>query len=201
MATRLFPSKLHLIRDMIESQSLSTTQMAEEAECKKVTIINIRRNLRQVGSVHALPTRIDRRALRPPVGKTGPVLKYLDEMAIFLWHEFYTMITTSSIRRALVAKGWSKKTARQHTKERNADLRELYRHYLSDFQSYHLVYVDESECDRRAGLRRTGWLPFGVAQYCLHGFLHSTQCKHSRVLSHGLPLSDYQLFHELACHV
>ena len=70
---------------------------------------------------------------------------------------------SSSIRRALVAKGWSKKTARQHARERNADLRELYLHNLSDFQSYHLVYVDESGCDKRAGFRRTGWSPLGVA--------------------------------------
>jgi hypothetical protein len=37
---------------------------------------------------------------------------YLNEMAVFLWDEFHTMITTSSIRRAPIAKGWSKKTAR-----------------------------------------------------------------------------------------
>jgi hypothetical protein len=36
---------------------------------------------------------------------------YLDEMAVFLWDEFQEMVTTSSIRRALVAKGLSKKTA------------------------------------------------------------------------------------------
>jgi hypothetical protein len=34
------------------------------------------------------------------------------------------MITTSSIRRALVAIGWSKKAARQRAKEQNADLRD-----------------------------------------------------------------------------
>ena len=42
-------------------------------------------------------------------------------------------------------------------------MRELYLHNLSDFQSYHLVYVDESGCDKRAGFRRTGWSPLGVA--------------------------------------
>lgn len=30
---------------------------------------------------------------------------YLDEMAVFLWDEFQTLVTTSSIRRALVSKG------------------------------------------------------------------------------------------------
>ncbi|KAJ5146627.1 uncharacterized protein N7515_001191 [Penicillium bovifimosum] len=170
MAPRLPLSKLHLIRDMIESQSLSTSQMAEEAECSKVTIINIRRNLRQFGNVHAPPNRIGRRrTVTPPMIEAlcdhlseKPGL-YLDEMAVFLWDEFHTLATTSSIRRALVARGWSKKTARQQARERNGDLREYYLHNLSDFQSYHLVYVDESGCDKRVGFRRTGWSPLGVA--------------------------------------
>ena len=41
-----YPSELHLIHDMIESQSLTTTQMAKEAECRNVIIIDIHRNLR-----------------------------------------------------------------------------------------------------------------------------------------------------------
>lgn len=116
------------------------------------------------------PTRIGRRPTVTPLmiealcdhlsAKPG---LYFDEMVIFLWDEFHTMITSSSIRRALKAKGWSKKTIRQHAKERNADLRELYLHNLSEYQSYHLVYVDESGCDKRVGFRRTGWSPLGMA--------------------------------------
>lgn len=52
MAPRLPVSKLHLIRDMIQSQSFTTSRMAEEAEYSKLTIINIRRNLRQFGSIY-----------------------------------------------------------------------------------------------------------------------------------------------------
>ena len=66
------------------------------------------------------------------------------------------MIITSSIRRALIAIGWSKKAARQRAKEQNADLRDYYLYNLSEFQSYHLVYVNESSCDKRVGFRRTG---------------------------------------------
>lgn len=47
MAPRLSPLKLALIRDMIESKSLSISEMAEQAECSKQTIISIRNNLRQ----------------------------------------------------------------------------------------------------------------------------------------------------------
>jgi transposase len=144
--------------------------MAEEADCSKPTIKNIRRNLRQFGSVHAPPTRVGRRRTVTPLmlevlcdhllEKPG---LYLDEMVVFLWDEFQTLVTTSSIRRALVAKGWSKKTARNRAKEQNADLREYYLHSLSEFHSYHLVYVDESGCDKRVGFRRTGWSPLGQA--------------------------------------
>lgn len=88
---------------------------------------------------------------------------YLDEMAIFLWDEFQMLVTTSCIRRALAFKGWSKKITRQRAKEQNAELREFYLHSISEFESYHLVYVDESGCDKRIGFRRTGWSPLGVA--------------------------------------
>ena len=53
MAPRLSPAKLVLIRDMIESQSFTISEMAEQAECNKLTIINIRRNLQQFGSIYA----------------------------------------------------------------------------------------------------------------------------------------------------
>jgi transposase len=87
---------------------------------------------------------------------------YLDEMAVFLWDEFHVRTTTSSISRALLSIGWSKKTAKQRASERNADLRDYYLHNLSEFRSYHLVFVDESGCDKRIGFRRTGWSPLGV---------------------------------------
>jgi transposase len=88
---------------------------------------------------------------------------YLDEMVIFLWDEFQMIATTSSVRRALVSNGWSRKSARQKAKEQNAELREIYLHNLSEFESYHLVYVDESGCDKRIAFRRTGWSPLGIA--------------------------------------
>jgi transposase len=88
---------------------------------------------------------------------------YLDEMAVFLWDEFALLATKASISRALRSKGWSKKTARVKARERNLGLRDEYFHYISGFQSYHLVYVDESGCDKRIGFRRTGWSPLGIA--------------------------------------
>lgn len=146
MAPRLPASKLNFIRDMIDSHSFSTSQMAEEAECSKLTIINIRRNLWQFGSIYAPQTRIGRkRTVTPQMTEAlchhlleKPGL-YLDEMAVFLWDEFQTLVTVSSIRRALVAKGWSKKTARQRAREQNADLRD----YYSSFRNQ--LYLDTHE--------------------------------------------------------
>ena len=118
MAPRLLPSKLFLIRDMVQSQSVTISQMAEAAECSKPTVKNIQRNLRLFGSVHAPPNWIGwRQSITPPMLEAlcdhlleKPRL-YLDEMVVFLWDEFQMLTTTSSIRRALAFQGWSKKTA------------------------------------------------------------------------------------------
>lgn len=124
------------------------------------------------GSVQAPPNKGGRRRSITPVMLEPlcdhllekPTL-YLDEMAIFLWDEVALHATKSSISRALASKGWSKKAARVKARERNLELRDEYFHYLSDFQSYHLVYGDKSGCDKRVGFRRTGWFPLGVAPF------------------------------------
>jgi hypothetical protein len=68
MAPRLNPSKLLFISDMIQSQSLTRSQIAEAAECSEQTVKNIRRNLRLFGNVYAPPTRIGRRSsITPPM--------------------------------------------------------------------------------------------------------------------------------------
>jgi transposase len=87
---------------------------------------------------------------------------YLDIIVVFLWDEFNVHTSTSSVSRALSLNGWSKKTAYQKVSERNTDLRDSYLHNLSDFRSYHLVYVDEFGCDKRIGFRRRGWSPLSV---------------------------------------
>jgi len=81
---------------------------------------------------------------------------YRDEMAVFLYDEFGILVAVSSISRGLSATEWSKKTIRRVAQERNADLRDLYLYNLSEFRSYHFVYIHESGCDKRIGFRRTG---------------------------------------------
>lgn len=82
-----------------------------------------------------------------------------DEMALFLYDEFGVIVTVHSISRPLTSAGWSKKATCRVAKERNAELRDFCLHALSAFRSYQLVYVNESECDKRIGFRRTGWSP------------------------------------------
>lgn len=147
----------------------TNAQIAEAARCTPRSVTTIRSNLRCFGSIRAPANGIGRRrTITPPMLEAlcerlleKPDL-YQDEMVVFLWDEFRILVTTYSISRALASVGWSKKAARQIAKEQNAELRDYYLHTISSFQSYHLVYVDESGCDKRAGFRRTGWSPLGV---------------------------------------
>jgi hypothetical protein len=112
MAPRLSSGKLVLIRDNIESQSFTTSQWPNRVNATKLTIINIRRNLRLFGSIYAPQNRVGRKRTVTPlmIGALCDDLcekpgLYLNEMAVFPGNECKTTITTSSVRRALVAKG------------------------------------------------------------------------------------------------
>jgi transposase len=155
MAPNLAASTLELIHDIISSSELTAAQMAEAAGCSERMITRLRSNLRLFGSVKAPPNKGGRpRSLLPYMVQTlcdylleKPHL-YLDEMAVYLWDEFETQVTTYSIRCALKYAGWLKKKAKQKARERNPDLRDEYFYFISDFSSDQLVFVDESGCDK-----------------------------------------------------
>ncbi|KFY17796.1 hypothetical protein V492_00383 [Pseudogymnoascus sp. VKM F-4246] len=169
MAPNLAPSQHDLISDMILDKKLKTNKMADIAGCSERSIKAIRSNIHYYGTTKAPPNGGGRpRSMTLLMLETlcdhlleKPEL-YLEEMAVFLWDEFDVLVSPSSISRALRSIDWSKKTARRVAKERNPDLRDLYLHNLSAFRSYHLVYVDESGCDKLIGFRKTGWSPSGV---------------------------------------
>jgi transposase len=156
MAPNLAASQHELIRDMIVDGSLSDDEMAKIAKCSSRTIRSSRVNLHRFGSTTA---PYNGRGGRPR-SITPPMLdalrerliekpdQYLDEMAVFLWDEFEAQVATSNISRALKSIRWSKKVARRVAAERSADLRDLYLYDLSSFEPYHVVYVDESGCDK-----------------------------------------------------
>jgi transposase len=169
MAPNLARSTLEFIHDMISSGELTNSQMAQAAGCSKRAILRIRSNLRLFGTIKAPPIKAGRpRSITPVMLEAlcDHLLEkpdsYLSEMELFFLDEFDVSIPKSTISDALHRKGWSKKNARQKAKERNADLRDDYSHLISEFSSYHLVYVDESGCDKRIGFRRTGWSPLGT---------------------------------------
>jgi hypothetical protein len=57
---------------------------------------------------------------------------------------------------------------RQKVGEQNKDLQECYFYNLSEFRSYHLVYIDESGCDGRVSFWRTSWSPLGTTVSKFH---------------------------------
>jgi transposase len=155
MAPTFAASQHDMIRDMILSKSLKSVDMAAAAGCSDRTIRNIGTNMQSFGSTRApfngggrrrriTPVMLD--ALREKLlEKPG---MYQDEMIVFLYDEFDILVNTSAVSRALASIGWTKKATRQIAIERNAELRDYYLYNLSDFKSYHLIYVDESGCAR-----------------------------------------------------
>jgi hypothetical protein len=75
-------------------------------------------------------------------------------MADFLYHKFGQRISERSIGRTLWSIGWTRKTIYRIAQQRDTDLRDFYLHRISKYESYQLIFVDESGCDRRAGYRR-----------------------------------------------
>lgn len=151
--------------------------MAAAARCNERGIQRIARNLRHFGTTKAPSNGAGRRRRITPQ-MLNTLCEHLlvkswlhqDEMAVFLYDEFGILVKTYDISRAFKSIKWSKKVARQVAKERNPDLRDLCLYNLSEFRSYHSVYIDESGCDQRIGNRRTGWSPLGVTPVQVTGF-------------------------------
>jgi transposase len=169
MAPPLSLAKKQLICDMTTKSGMSISKTALAAECSEQAVKYIRSNLRVFGTPGMPPNRVGR---WPSI--TSPMLEalfdyllhkpgsYLDEMVDVIRYKFGVDVSTDSLRRLLKKNKWSKKTMQQRAKEQNPDLRDEYRHDISKYHSYQLVYVDESGCDGRTGIRKTGWSPPGI---------------------------------------
>lgn len=111
-----------MIRDMIDSRSLTTSQMAETAGCSNRSIITISNNLRMFGDVRASLIRGDcPRTITPFMLEAlcdnlleKPDL-YLDGMVDLLYYGAELLGSTYTISRALRLQGWTKKVARRIT--------------------------------------------------------------------------------------
>lgn len=170
MAPNLASSQHDMIRDMILSNSKNVDIVAAVG-CSDRAVTRIRSHLRHFGATKAPSNGSPgpRRRITPSMLEVlrDRLLKksglYQDEMVVFLHDEFGVLVDASTISRALKTARWTKKVIRQMARQRSKDLRDFYLHNLSNFKSYHLVFVDESGCDKRIGFRRTGWSPLGVA--------------------------------------
>lgn len=169
MAPNLAVAQHDAIRDMINSGLLTNVQIAQAAGCSERSVRTIRANLRDFGTTTAprsrpgpgkLITPPIRRALHDQLLHQSDL--FLSEMVAFLQREFQVEVSPETVRRELVAMGWSRKITRRVAQERNAELRDFYLHTISAFHSYQLIFVDESSCDRRCAFRRRGWAPRGV---------------------------------------
>jgi transposase len=169
MAPNLAKSQRRKIREMINNGSLTNGQIADVALCSARTITTHRGKILRFGSADAPRNRSGRpRSITERMGDAFQQFllevpgSSVEELVEFLRKNFGTPSTPSTISRYLKSIGWSKRKPRRVAKERNPDLRDAYLHKLSYFHSYHLVYVDESGCDKRIGFRRTAWAPIGV---------------------------------------
>lgn len=169
MAPNLTASQHAELEGMVRSRALKDREIAEIVGCSERCVRRIRSNLRHFQTTRAPHNGGGRPAsITPPMRSAlsahlleNPTI-YQDEMAAFLSAEFGTRVSKFAVARALESMGWSKKRTRRVAEERNADLRDFHFRRLSEFSSYHLVYVDESGCDKRVGFRGTGWSPSGT---------------------------------------
>jgi hypothetical protein len=155
-----------IIHLLCSKKRLTTSQMAKVAKCSERS--NIRKSMgllavlglpQSLPAAHRVSQSDGRCPVRPPRRKTRSLV---EGMAIFLFDEFNVVPSISSIKRALYRAGWKKKKAQQRASERNPQLRDFYQRKLSNFRSFHLVFVDGSGCDKWVGYRRTDWSSLGV---------------------------------------
>jgi transposase len=97
---------------------------------------------------------------------------YRCETADFLYRRFGKRISERSIGRTLRSISWTRTTIHRITQQRDAHLRDYYLHRILKYESYQLVFVDESGCDGRAGHRHRGWSLKGSSLVQVTKFSH-----------------------------
>ncbi|GAB1319494.1 hypothetical protein MFIFM68171_09704 [Madurella fahalii] len=168
MAPRLAPSHSEQIHAMI-LRELPNDVIANTVECSERAVRRIRSRLQRFGTTTSPPNRVGRESKITPLmrdamfeqlARRPDMFRY--EMIDFLHDSFGLEVSPTAISRTLRTERWTRKTNGRVAKQRNPDLRELYLYKLSDCQSYQLVFIDESGCDKRSGHRRQGWAPSGA---------------------------------------
>ena len=88
---------------------------------------------------------------------------YRSDMVDFLREKFGRKVSERSIGRMFRSVGWTRTKMRRIAQQRDDDRRDQYLHDISEYKSYHFVFIDESGCDGRDVFRRWGWSPKGTS--------------------------------------
>ena len=165
MAPQLDAAHRLLVKTLLQ-KGFDTKLIASKALCSVRTVQRIRQERHEMTTRRTASrgrrsciTAPMQEAIRNTLAERSNM--YRSEMASFLYRKFKKPISERSISRTLRSMGWTRKTIRRIAQQRDADLRDHYLHKISQYDSYQLVFVDESGCDGRAGYRRWGWSPKG----------------------------------------
>lgn len=163
MAPQISLIRRNLIDSLIK-QGFENKIIAPAARCSLRAVQRIRSKTEAPDMSSTSNTQIGRRSCITPLMLKALCDKlteqpdmYRCEMVDFLQEKFDRKVSERSIGRALHSCGWNRKVIRRIAQQRDPDLRDYYLHRMAQYESYHLVFVDESGCDKRAGYRRWGW--------------------------------------------
>lgn len=156
---------------MILDGTLTATQMATVAICSKRSVKAVTFNLRRFSATKAPANRVrKRRSTTPPM--LNMLRKHLGTREARSITGGNGTLPVGRVRRSrlntqhqqnLEGGRLVEESCSADCEGRKADLRDFCIYKLTQFQSYHLVFIDKSSCDKRIGFRRTGWSPLSVA--------------------------------------
>jgi transposase len=144
--------------------------IASDASCSIRAVQRIRLKREASDTLTTIRARVGRRSSITPTMRKA--LRYIlterpdmyrDELIDFINKNFGKRVSERAIGQSLRSMGWSRTTIRCIAQQRDDDLRDFYLHTISNFESYHFVFVNESGCDRKAGYCRWGWSPKGTS--------------------------------------
>ena len=145
--------------------------IASSERCSETAVRNVLDNLRTYGSVRKPPAAVkplgrplkireeDAEALFGELVRSGWM--YNDEIVHWLCTERGITVNRSTISRFLKQQGWSRRSLRPFSLNRNEELREGYRRTMARFAAEDLVFLDEVIFNEKTGWRQCVYGPIG----------------------------------------
>lgn len=84
------------------------------------------------------------------------------DMADFLYKQYYVNVSQFTLGRTLKRARWAKKVMQNIAKERNQDLQDDYIERRSYYKPKQMIFIDESGSDRGLVIQGRGYAPKGV---------------------------------------